>query len=69
MKEVMALQEKTVLLEQEIKTLTEKVGLLESRLREFGDIETELKGLKIFLGRIHPELMTQLPEIIQKVRD
>ncbi len=69
MKEIIAMQERAALLEQELKTLAEKVGVLEGRLKEFGDIETELKGLKIFLGRMHPEFKAQFPEIIQKVSD
>ena len=37
-------------------------------LRELEDIKLEIKGIKVFLGRIHPDFKNQLPEIIQKLR-
>lgn len=67
MKDIIILQERLTLVEQELKTLTEKVGKLEAANREMADLHKELKALKVFLGRVHPELKSQLPEIIKKV--
>jgi predicted nuclease with TOPRIM domain len=69
MRDIIALQEKIGLLEKELKTLTDKVSKLEERLKEFEDIDIDLKGLKIFLGRVYPEFKSQFPEIIRKLQD
>lgn len=69
MRDIIALQEKIGLLEKELKTLTDKVSKLEERLKEFEDMDIDLKGLKIFLGRIYPEFKSQFPEIIRKLQD
>jgi len=69
MKDIIVLQEKINLLEQEVKTLTEKVCKLESGLKEVNDLRLEIKGLKVFLARMHPELKSQLPEILKKLKD
>lgn len=69
MKEIIVLQEKLALLERELVTLTEKVGRLEASLKGYEDIEKEIKGLKIFLGRVHGEFKSDFPEIIRKLKD
>lgn len=69
MKDIMALQGKAALLEQEVKTLTEKIVKLEARLKEVDDIRLEIKGLKVFLGRVYPDFKSQLPEILKKLKD
>lgn len=68
MKDIIALQERLGLLEQELKTLTDKVTKLEEKLHRVEDINIDLKGLKIFLGRVYPEFKTQFPEIVKKLR-
>ncbi len=69
MKEIIVLQEKLALLERELVTLTEKVGRLESKLTAFGELDKEIKGLKIFLGRVHGEFKSDFPEIMKKLKD
>lgn len=67
MKDIIALQERLALIEQEIKTLTDKITKLEGRLKEVEDLKSEIKGLKIFLGRVHPDFKSQLPDILKKL--
>jgi predicted nucleic acid-binding Zn-ribbon protein len=69
MRDIIALQEKVSLLEKELKTLTDKITKVEEKLKEVEDINIDLKGLKIFLGRIYPEFKSQFPEIVKKLRD
>jgi argonaute-like protein implicated in RNA metabolism and viral defense len=68
MKDIIALQEKIGLLEQELKTLTDKVIKLEERLHQVEDINIDLKGLKVFFGRVYPEFKSQFPDIVKKLR-
>lgn len=67
MKEEIALNEKIKLLEKEIVTLTEKLDAMSKDLKEISDLRSEIKGLKLFFGRIHPEFKTKFPEIMEKV--
>ena len=67
MKEEMALREKIRLLEKEIGTLTEKVDAMSRDLKEMGDLKSDIKGLKLFFGRVHPEFKTKFPAIMEKV--
>jgi archaellum component FlaC len=73
MKDIIALQERLNLVEQELKTLTERVGTLSERLdeslQEKEDLNKEIKGLMVFLGRIYPDFKTQFPAILQKLDD
>lgn len=55
------------LLEKEIATLTEQIEMLSKKLDEMKDVKDEIKGLKLFLGRVYPEFKTWFPEIMQKV--
>jgi predicted nucleic acid-binding Zn-ribbon protein len=67
MKEEIVLREKINLLEKEIGTLTEQLEQMRSKLVEIDDLKDEMKGLKLFLGRTHPEFKSKFPEILQKV--
>lgn len=67
MKEERVLKERVNLLEKELATLTEKIDEMESALKEIGDLKIEIKGLKLFLGREHPEFKSQFPGIIKKI--
>ena len=67
MKEETSLNEKIRILEKEIATLTEKLDEMSRDLKEIGDLKNEIKGLKLFFGRIHPEFKTKFPEIMEKV--
>lgn len=69
MKDIIILQETLALVDRELKTLTEKVSSLESTIREMRDLQVDMKGLKIFLGRLHPEFKSQFPEIVKKIGD
>ncbi len=62
------LLEKTKLLEKEIQTLTAEVQRLGGLASELEDLGLELRGIKVFLGRKHPELKDQLPEIVRKLK-
>jgi hypothetical protein len=61
------LKEKLNLLEKELGTLTDTLEKLRKDLKEIEDLKNEIKGLKLFLGRINPDFKTKFPEIMQKV--
>lgn len=67
MKDILALKEKLSLVEQELKTLTDKVTKLQGNLKEIDDLKSEIKGLKVFLGRVYPEFKSQFPDILKKL--
>lgn len=67
MKDIIALREKLSLVEQELKTLADKVMKLQGNLKEIDDLKSEIKGLKVFLGRVHPEFKSQFPDILKKL--
>lgn len=67
MKEETFLNEKIKILEREIGTLTEKLDAMSKDLKEISDLRNEIKGLKLFFGRIHPDFKTKFPEIMEKV--
>ncbi|MBI3592130.1 MAG: hypothetical protein HY099_01350 [Nitrospirae bacterium] len=69
MKDIIILQEKAALIEQELKTLTDKVIKVEESLKEMDDLKLEIKVIKVFLGRVYPDFKTQLPEILRKLKD
>jgi len=68
-KEVARVKEKFDLIEKELATLTDRVEEISHALREIEDLKIEIKGIKMFLGRMHPEFKIQFPEIMQKLRD
>lgn len=67
MKEEIILEEKIKLLERELVTLTEKLDAVNTALKEIEDLKNEIKGLKVFIGRAHPEFKSKFPEIMQKI--
>jgi prefoldin subunit 5 len=67
MKDEIRVNEKIRLLEKELVTITDKLDALSRQLKEIDDLKQEIKGLKLFLGRIHPEFKTKLPEIMHKI--
>jgi hypothetical protein len=67
LKEEKVVREKMRLLEKELETVTEKLESMSKDLKGMEDLKHEIKGLKLFLGRIHPEFKTKFPEIMQKV--
>lgn len=68
MKEEKYLKERLSLLEKEISTLTEKFDSLGSVLKEIEDLKQEIKGIKLFLGRVHPDFKSQFPDIVKKLK-
>lgn len=67
MKEEIVLKEKIRLFEKEIDTLTDTVEAMSKNLREIDDLKNEIKGLKLFFSRVHPEFKSKFPEIMQKI--
>ncbi|MFN3395775.1 MAG: hypothetical protein ACK4Z9_03145 [Thermodesulfovibrionales bacterium] len=68
MKEEKYLKERLSLLEKEISTLTEKFDSLNSALKELEELKQEIKGIKLFLGRVHPDFKSQFPDIVKKLK-
>lgn len=67
LKEEIILKEKINLLEKELVTLTERIEVISTAMKEIEDLKLELKGLKLFLGRTYPEFKSKFPEIMQKI--
>lgn len=61
-------KEKVDLIEKGLATLTDRMEEISLALREIEDLKLEIKGIKVFLGRIHPDFKNQFPEIIHKLR-
>ncbi len=68
MREEKVLQEKIALVEKELATVTECLERIDAALKDIKDLRLEIKGLKLFLGRKHPEFKTQYPEIMKKLK-
>ena len=68
-KEMTRANEKIDLIEKELATLTDRIEEISLALREIRDLKLEIKGIKVFLGRMHPEFKNQFPEIMQKISD
>jgi hypothetical protein len=68
MKEEKHLKEKTVLIEKELATITESLERLGAALKDVEELKLEIKGLKLFLGRIHPDFKNQYLEIMKKIK-
>lgn len=63
-----ASREKLELIEKEFTTLTERLDSIDKTLKEIEDLRLEIKGLKVFLGRVHPDFKNQFLEILKKIR-
>ncbi len=68
MKDIMALKDQLALIEKEIRMIAEELDAIRHSAGQTEDITVELKAIKVFLGRIHPEFKEQFPEIVKKVR-
>jgi prefoldin subunit 5 len=68
MKEERILQERIRLLEQEVQTLATEIQKLNATLSLYQELSTEIKGLKLFLGRVYPDFKNQFPEIMRKIQ-
>ena len=67
MKEESKSQECFNLIQKELITLTEKIEKMSISLKDMDDLKLEIKGLKVFLGRVHPDFSKQFPDIMKKV--
>ncbi len=62
------LKEKLGLLEKELVTLSDKLDSVDNMKDAMADIQKDIKSLKLFLSRVHPEFKNQFPEIIKKLK-
>ena len=60
-------EESLHIIKQELITVTEKLENLRRAEKDILDLKLELKGLKLFLGRVHPEFKDQFPNIMKKM--
>lgn len=67
MKEEDISQESFNLIQKELITLTEKLEKMSISLKDMDDLKLEIKGLKVFLGRVHPDFSKQFPDIVKKI--
>ncbi len=67
MKKEETLEESLHIIKQEFITVTKKLEDLCIAEKDIMDLKLELKGLKLFLGRVHPEFKEQFPEIMKKM--
>ena len=68
MREDKLVNEKIALLEKELATVAECLEELNAALKEVGELKRELKGLKVYLGRVQPEFRGQYLEIMKKLK-
>jgi len=68
MKDELILKDRIALLEKELSMATQKIDELKKTLEELNDIRTEIKALKLYLGRVHPEFKSEFPLIVQKLK-
>lgn len=54
-------------LKQELITITEELEELRGTLKDIEDLKLDIKGLKLFLGRVHPDFKQQFPDIMKKI--
>lgn len=62
------LKEKIHLLEKELNGLSDKISEIDELKKTIGDLQLEIKGLKLFMSRVDPEFKKQFPEIIKKIK-
>jgi len=60
-------EENLHIIKQELITVTEKLDELCCLERDVQDLKLEIRGLKLFLGRVHPEFKEQFPNIMKKI--
>jgi hypothetical protein len=68
MKEEKILSEKIALIEKELATISGSLERINAALKDAEDLKLDIKGLKLFLGRVHPEFKGQYPEIMKKLK-
>ncbi len=60
-------EENLHVIKQELITVTDKLEELCRAGRDVQDLKLEIKALKLFLGRVHPEFKDQFPNIMKKI--
>jgi argonaute-like protein implicated in RNA metabolism and viral defense len=55
------------LIQKELATVSEKLDKLSAALKDVGDLKNEIKGLKLFIGRISPSFKKDFPEIMKRI--
>ncbi len=60
-------EENLRLIKQELMTITTKLDEFCSLEKDFKDLKLEIKGLKLFMGRVHPEFKEQFPSVMKKM--
>ena len=68
MKDMIIFQGEQALVERELKALTYKIEGLKGPTKELEDLEFNKKGLKVFQGRLCPDLKFKLPNINRKLK-
>lgn len=67
MKEEIAIKESLKLIEQELKTVADKLQELDTELKNLSEIKSEIKAIKLFLGRVYPDFKERFPDILKKI--
>ncbi len=67
MKKEITPEENLHIIKQELITVTEKLEELCLQGKEIQDLKLEIKGLKLFLGRVYPDFKDQFPGIMKKM--
>ncbi len=55
------------LIQKELKTLAEELQEMRDAMSEMNDLSAEIKAIKLFLSRSHPDFKVQFPSIMKKV--
>ncbi len=67
MREEKMVEQNLHIVKQELITVTEKLEELCSLEKDMQDLKLEIKGLKLFLGRVYPDFKDQFPNIMKKM--
>ncbi len=62
------LKDRLSLMEKELGTLAEKISEIRGAEKAIDEIRAEIKGLKLFLSRVHPEFKKEFLEIMKKIK-
>lgn len=67
-KDELILRDKLDLLEKELAAAADRIEELAKKLGEVEDLKTEIKALKLYLGRVYPDFKKDFPPILKKLR-
>ena len=60
-------EENLYVIKQELITVTEELERLRLLEKDIQDLKLDIKGLKLFLGRVYPDFKDQFPGIMKKM--